>query len=343
MAANEAPPFWWKDLAWQSYLLWPASYVYGKIAYKRMKQEPSYTTDIPVICVGNFIAGGAGKTPTTQLIAKYARKRGYRPGILTRGHGGAITTATIVNPERHNAGDVGDEALLHAAKYLTVVSSDRPSGAKLIEEQGCDVIIMDDGFQNPSLYKDYKLVVVDAKRGLGNGFTIPAGPMRMPLNDQLIEADALLITGNGDKGTQVIRNAARAGKPIFSASLKVVGKSKFKNKKALAYAGIADCSKFFDTLKEIGVNVIETIEYADHHVYSHDECEDLLERAKRKSLELVTTTKDHVRLMHMGKTSQRLADESTPVPVELHPEEPDMLDRIFVKAFKSAENRRLHK
>lgn len=341
MAANEAPPFWWKDLAWQSFLLWPVSYVYGRLAERRMVQEHSYAANVPVICVGNFIAGGAGKTPTTEIIAKYARKKGYRPGILTRGHGGAITATTIVNPERHNAHDVGDEALLHAAHNMTVVSADRPTGAKLLEEQGCDVIIMDDGFQNPSLYKDYRLVVVDAKRGLGNGFTIPAGPMRMPLKAQLMHADAILITGKGKKGNKAIRQAARAGKPVFTSSLRVIGKTKFKKMNVFAFAGIADSSKFFDTLAEIGANVSDSAEFGDHHVYSREDCEDILDRAKKQELTVVTTTKDHVRLQSMGEAPQRLADETIPVPVELVPEEPDMLERILSKAFESAQRRRI--
>jgi len=341
MAANEAPPFWWKDLAWQSFLLWPVSYVYGSIAHRRMQTEHSYSTAIPVICVGNFIAGGAGKTPTTQLLAKHARKKGYRPGILSRGHGGAITAPTIVNLERHNAYDVGDEALLHAKHNMTVVSTDRTIGAKLLEDQGCDIIIMDDGFQNPSLQKDYNLVVVDAKRGLGNGFTIPAGPMRMPLKAQLMHADAILVTGKGEKGITTIRKAARAGKPVFTARLKVIGKSKFKKMDVLAFAGIADGGKFFDTLSEIGVNVVEKAEFGDHHVYTREECEDLLDKAKRKKLKVVTTTKDHARLQSMGDAPQRLADESIAVPVELVPEEPDMLERILSKAIASAQARKL--
>jgi len=341
MVANDAPPFWWKDFAWQSFLLWPVSLVYGKLAERRMMQEHIYAAGVPVICVGNFIAGGAGKTPTTEIIAKYARKKGYRPGILTRGYGGAITVPTIVNLERHNAHDVGDEALLHAAQNMTVVSADRAIGAKLLEEQGCDVIIMDDGFQNPSLFKDFRLVGVDAKRGLGNGFTIPAGPMRMPLKKQLIHTDAILITGKGKKGTKVVRQAARAAKPVFVSSLRVIGKTKFKNMNVFAFAGIADAGKFFDTLTEIGANVVDSAEFSDHHVYTREECEDILDRAKKQELTVVTTSKDHARLQSMGEAPQRLGDETIPIPVELLPEEPDMLERILSKAFESAQARRI--
>jgi len=341
MAANEAPPFWWKNHAWQAYLLSPASYVYGRIAFRRLQQEHSYAAKVPVICVGNFIAGGGGKTPTVLMLAKYAKKKGHKPGVLSRGFGGGITTPTVVNLERHNAHDVGDEALLHAENHITVVSVDRVLGAKLLEEQGCNLIIMDDGFQNPSLYKDYSLVVVDAKRGLGNGFTIPAGPMRMPLKFQLMNADAVMITGKGENGQSVIRQAARAGKPIFTTQLNVLGKSKFKKMRVFAFAGIADSAKFFDTLSGIDVDVVETAEFGDHHVYTREDCETILDKAQKGELTIVTTSKDHARLKDMGDAPQRLANESLPVPVELSPIEPDMPERVLTKAIASAQARRL--
>ena len=170
MALEEAPPFWWENPGWQAWLLGPLGFAYGQVSSKRMNFSPSLSVDVPVLCIGNFITGGAGKTPTAIRFAKHIRKQGSKPGILSRGWGGSVNSPTVVKNDHHNAHDVGDEALLHAANAVTVVSSDRTAGAKLLLEQGCDFIIMDDGFQNPSLLKDYNLVVVDAKRGLGNGF-----------------------------------------------------------------------------------------------------------------------------------------------------------------------------
>ena len=132
MALDEAPPFWWIKNSWQGYALSPISYIYGKIAAKRMNMQATAFVNVPVICVGNFVVGGAGKTPTVHMLAKYARAQGFNVGILSRGHGGAITTPTVVKPKKHNAHDVGDEALLHAENSITVISTNRVAGAELL-------------------------------------------------------------------------------------------------------------------------------------------------------------------------------------------------------------------
>jgi len=341
MALDEAPPFWWQKPGWQAIALSPLSYIYGRAAAKRMSSPSTGSVEVPVICVGNFITGGAGKTPTVQLLTKHIRKKNLRPGILTRGYGGAITTPTIVKPDRHNAHDVGDEALLHAAVATTVISADRPAGAELLVENGCDIIIMDDGFQNPSLRKDYNLVVVDSKRGVGNGFTMPAGPMRVPLSRQIHHVDGLMIIGEEDGADKILRRMARAAKPIFRASIRVVGKTRIANKRALAFAGIADPSKFFETLERHQVKVEDRQAFGDHHVYVAEDCEDLLERAQRQELQLMTTTKDLARLKDMGDAQMRLAEACETVKIELVTDDPAMLNRVVDKAFERATARKL--
>ena len=343
MALDESPPFWWGKANWQAWLLSPIGYMWGKAAARRMASAPSGSVDVPVICIGNFIIGGAGKTPTAAALSKHARGLRMKPGILSRGYGGGITTATIVKPDKHNAHDVGDEPLLHARHAVTAVSADRVSGAELLVAQGCDVIIMDDGFQNPSLEKDYNLVVVDAKRGLGNGHTMPAGPMRVPFKQQLRHADATMIVGNGPGADQVIRKAARSGKPVFHGHLNVIGKTKWAKQEVLAFAGIADPEKFYQTLTEIGANIGDRQSFGDHHLYDDEECEDLLERAERQELTLVTTAKDHVRLNRMGEAQARLAESSQVIAVELVPEDPKMLNRILQLAIEHCSRRRLSK
>ena len=329
MALDEAPPFWWQKNSWQGYALSPISYVYGRIAAKRMSITTPTSVEVPVICVGNFVVGGAGKTPTVHMLSKYAIAQGFKVGILSRGHGGAIQTPTIVEITKHNAHDVGDEALLHAEKSTTVISTNRVAGAELLVKENCTIIIMDDGFQNPALHKDFNLVVTDAKRGLGNGFTMPSGPMRVPLKHQLLHTDAVLITGKGDNAIKTIRKAARAGKPIFHSVVEVIGKTKHKGKKALAYAGIADPSKFFDTLEDIGVDVIERQGFGDHHLFTQDECADLIDRSKEQKLELFTTQKDAIRLKDMGEAQDKLKELSEAIHIDLKPEDPAMLKRIF--------------
>lgn len=340
MALDEAPPFWWRRPGWQSWLLSPLATLWGRAAAARMDAEPSHAVPVPVICVGNFVAGGAGKTPTVEMIAKYLTAQRMKPGILSRGHGGAITSATIVKSDHHNAHDVGDEALLHAAHTLTVVSVDRPKGADLLLEQGCDFIIMDDGFQNPSLHKDYNLVVIDSKRGLGNGFPIPAGPLRLPLKRQLLHADAVFIIGEYEAGYAIVRPVARSGKPIFTANVKADDPASVAGHDIFAFAGIADPTKFFDTLEGINSNLKDRQGFGDHHFYTEEECTDLVSRARDQKLTLVTTTKDHARLSGMGKAQSKLAKLAIPLSIKLVPDDPAMLARIVRKATENAENRK---
>lgn len=340
MALDEAPPWWWQKPSWQSWALSPLAALWGRAATARMEAAPSHAVPVPVICVGNFVAGGAGKTPTVELLARHLADQRMKPGILSRGHGGAITNATVVNLNHHNAHDVGDEALLHATHTPTVVSADRPRGADLLLEQGCDIIVMDDGFQNPTLHKDYNLVVIDSKRGLGNGFAIPAGPLRVPLKRQLMHADAVLIIGDHEAGYRVVRSVARAGKPVFVAGVKVIDPAAVSGKQVFAFAGIADPSKFFDTLEGLDCVMRDRQGFGDHHYYTDDECEELITRASEQKLKLVTTTKDHARLSGMGKAQNKLAKAVITLPISLVPEDPAMLSRIMRKAIENAANRK---
>ncbi|MEM8489178.1 MAG: tetraacyldisaccharide 4'-kinase [Bacteroidota bacterium] len=339
MALDEAPPFWWENPSWQAWLLSPLSFIYGRAAAKRMNFAASSSVNIPVICVGNFITGGAGKTPTVEMLSRFARAQGLRPGVLTRGYGGAITAPTIVKKDRHNAHDVGDEALLHASHAITAVSADRPSGAQLLVDNGCQIILMDDGFQNPSLTKDFNLVVVDAKRGLGNGFAVPAGPVRVPFRQQLMRADAVLVIGEGARGEFVIRRSSRAGKPVIQATVKP--KNTLPKKKFLAYAGIADPTKFSDTLEKLGTDVQEIEAFGDHHFYTDEECTELLERAKASDLTLLTTSKDAARLNGMGKLPGKLLEASQVLKIELRVDDNNLINHLINTAIKNCAKRRL--
>ena len=341
MALDEAPPFWWKPNAWQGWLLAPIGMVFGRISGARMDLTSDVSVNAPVICVGNFIAGGAGKTPTVQLLCKYLASKKYKPGILSRGYGGAISTATVVNLEHHNAHDVGDEALLHAENHTTVVSANRPLGAQLLLDNGCDFIIMDDGFQNPTLVRDYNLVVVDSKRALGNGFTMPAGPLRVPFKRQLHHATSVLIIGEHNAGIKLVRKIARSGRQVFHASVAVIGRSKLRGKKVLAFAGIADPTKFYDSLEAISVDIVDRESFGDHHHFLDEECDDLIERAEKQELQLMTTSKDHARLRDMGEARNKLAEMSQVLNIELVPENPTMLSQITDKAIANFKKRKL--
>ena len=200
------PPSWWyseriPSAAWG---LLPVSALYGAAVQKRFRDAKPYRCKLPVICVGNFTMGGAGKTPVALKLAALLRERGIRPGFLTRGYGGSERGPYLVNAASDGAARVGDEPLLLAEAAPTVVSRDRPAGARLLETLAVDAIIMDDGFQNPSLAKDFSLVVIDAAAGLGSGRVFPLGPLRAPLAFQAGMADAILLLGGGAGGGDIV-------------------------------------------------------------------------------------------------------------------------------------------
>jgi len=270
--------------------------VWGRGAAIRMGFRPSASVPVPVLCIGNFIAGGAGKTPTAIEIGKAALARGLKPGFLSRGHGGRIAHPAMVDLDKHHAHDVGDEPLLLAEVAPTVVSADRPKGAALLVEQGCDFVVMDDGFQNPTLAKDFSLLVVDAKRGLGNRFVMPSGPMRAPLGAQLAHAHALLVIGDAPGGDRLIRQMARRGKPVYLARIAPADPEGWKGRWFLAFAGIADPTKFFDSLREVGAEIFDPRGFGDHHFYTDEEARELLDKARLNNVSIVTTAKDMARM-----------------------------------------------
>lgn len=251
---------------------------------------------VPVICVGNFVVGGAGKTPTALALAKIARSRGFQPGFLTRGYGGEAVGPLTVDRASCGPERVGDEALLLAAVAPTVVARDRPSGAALLANSGVDLIIMDDGLQNPSLAKDFSFVVVDAEIGIGNGMLLPSGPLRAPLRVQLRYVDALVVIGDGEKADRLIRAAARAGRAIVRAQLQPTRVKEWQKTPILAYAGIGRPEKFFSSLSGIHAPVAKTMSFPDHHRYTAIEAERIIAHADAAGLRLVTTEKDLARM-----------------------------------------------
>jgi tetraacyldisaccharide 4'-kinase len=263
-----------------------------------MKSARREKIDAPVLCVGNFTVGGTGKTPIAIALAKQAKRMHLVPGFLSRGHGGSFAEPHVVDPHHDSAKHVGDEPLLLAEHALVAVSANRAAGARLLIERGCNFLIMDDGFQSARIHIDYALIVVDSRFGLGNGHVIPGGPMRARLIDQLRFADAVLKMGEGDKADAVVRQAARAGKPVFAAVARPRGKKTFAGRRFLAFAGIGHPEKFFDTVAKAGGTVVLAHPFADHHFYLPDELEDLAAAAQAGELELVTTTKDAARLRH---------------------------------------------
>lgn len=292
-----APSFWWRPQpSALARLLQPVSRLYGSIAARRLSQAGERAA-VPVICIGNFTAGGAGKTPTALKVAALLAQAGERPAFLTRGYGGRLPGPLIVAD--HDAAEVGDEPLLLARSAPTIVSRDRPAGARLaVERTGAGIIVMDDGFQNPSLAKDLSLIVVDGATGFGNGLALPAGPLRAPLAAQWPHAHALLVIGAGAPGERAASEARRLAKPVFTARLEpdAASAASLRGRKVLAFAGIGRPEKFFETLRALGADVRATRAYPDHAPYAPDEITALKAQAADAGLALATTEKDAVRL-----------------------------------------------
>ncbi|KJC44890.1 tetraacyldisaccharide 4'-kinase [Bradyrhizobium sp. LTSP885] len=291
------PAFWHRPSSWTSQLLRPLAALYGAVAAQRL-QRVGVDAGIPVLCVGNYHVGGAGKTPTVLALTKLLRELEERPVVLSRGYGGRLHGPVKVDPDRHTASDVGDEPLMMAATLPVVISRDRAEGVALARSQGASVILMDDGFQNPAVIKDASLIVIDGTGGLGNGRVIPAGPLRAPLRPQLERTDALIVVGEGPAAQKVAAQIAARGKPVLSAHLKPdeTSLAALNGKRVLAFAGIGDPTRFFNTLRASGLEVVRGKAFADHHAFTKGEIEDLVAEAARDGLTLVTTEKDLARL-----------------------------------------------
>ena len=296
-----APVGWWLDNAdLLCRALQPIGAVYGALTATRMKRKGTHV-DIPVICIGNFVAGGAGKTPTALAIGKMLQAQGERIAFLSRGYGGALasTTPVQVDPAHHRANDVGDEPMLLARLAPTFICTDRVAGARAAAQAGASLVILDDGLQNPALAKDVSLAVVDGEAGIGNGLCVPAGPLRAPLEAQWPFVDGLIIIGKGARGEALAKQARALGKLVVHGTLIPDNAHEIQNKKLHAFAGIGRPEKFFTYLRDLGGHVTTTQAFADHHTYTADELEKILGLAGANTQEpetIVTTEKDAIRI-----------------------------------------------
>ncbi len=277
---------------------------------------------VPMICVGNVTVGGGGKTPTALALAKMMKDWGVAVHFLTRGYGGAARGPLRVDPKQHNAREVGDEPLLLARQAPTWLASNRPAGAHLAIAAGAEVIIMDDGFQNPSLIKDVSLMVVDCGFGFGNERRLPAGPLREPIARGLARADAVVLIGADEAGLTARLSGSKV--PLLHAELTPSQQAlKLRDRPVVAFAGIARPTKFFATLEAIDCNIIRRAAFADHHRFTPNEVIPLVEHANAQGAITVTTEKDWVRLPPETKAMVE------PVPVKLEWQNPDAVERLI--------------
>ncbi len=311
-------PNFWNEKGLLSACLIPASWIVASISRHRQKMRLPIPVPVPVICVGNLTVGGAGKTPVALDIGSRLQARGVCSHFLTRGYKGRLKGPVKVDMKLHTHEDVGDEPLILARYSPCFVSTDRLAGARAAAAYGAQVIVMDDGFQNPSIQKTLSLVVVDGGYGFGNCRVIPAGPLREPIKDGLMRADAIISIGPPflEIDTE---------KPVLRAKIQPVCGDKFAGKRVIAFAGIGRPGKFFESLRKVGAEVISTHSFPDHHPYSAREIVTILAKKTRDEDLIVTTEKDMVRLPPMALKSV------IPLPVEMRWEKEELIEALLDK------------
>ena len=288
------PPEFWETGGWPAKALAPLSLLYQAGAGLRAWAASPYQPSSPVICVGNLTVGGAGKTPLVQALARSLKSRGRAPQIQTRGYGGKWKGPLKVDPNVHSFHQVGDETLLHAAVAPTWMAKNRADGVSKACQDGAEVVIMDDGHQNPSVRKSLSILAVDGPSGFGNGYVVPAGPLREPVATGLKRAHAAVIIGPDAHG---LRTALPGPLPVLTARLMPDAATRgLAGQRVVAFAGIGRPMKFFESLAALGARVLAVHPFEDHYAFGPADIQSILDEAFQLKAIPVTTEKDAVRL-----------------------------------------------
>ena len=326
---RSAPDFWASGGLLPA-LLTPLGWAYGAAGALLRARVVPYRAPIPVLCVGNLVVGGAGKTPVVLDLARRLAAMGREPHVLTRGYGGALAGPVRVERDRHGHREVGDEALLLAAVAPTWIAHDRAAGARAGVAAGARTLLLDDGFQNPSLVQDLSLLVIDGDYGFGNGRLIPAGPLREPISAGLARASAAVLLGEDRSHVAALVR----GIPLLRARLvPITSAESFRGRGVVAFAGIGRPEKFFRTLEDSGARLIARHAFPDHHVYDESTLEHLSTEAAALEARLVTTDKDFVRV------PERFRARVATLPIEVEWADPAALMALLTPIAEGAAHR----
>ena len=311
-------------------LLTPLSWIWAASTARRIARARPADPGAPVICVGNLTVGGVGKTPIVRELLLILRARGVPAHGLSRGYGGREAGPLRVDPQRHDAAQVGDEPLMLAQDFPFWISRDRVAGARAAVAGGARAVIMDDGHQNPDLRKTLSLVVVDGETRsdewpFGDGAVFPAGPMREPLAIGLARADAVIVLLPQDlPEADPDLLALLSSKPVLIARLEAAAPP--PPGPQLGFAGIGKPWKVERALKAAGCDLVDFAPFPDHGAYDEPTLRFLERRARDLGAELVTTEKDWIRLPPAWRK------KVSAWPVRARFEDPAALDAILERA-----------
>ena len=316
----KAPQFWYEPNTWKAKFLYPLGYFYNLLTLLRGKLAKPQSYSCLTICIGNLNVGGTGKTPTTIALAQHFLKKGLQVHVVSRGYKGKFQGTFLVDPQKHKSDEVGDEPLLMSEFTSVWVSNKRKNGIAAAENAGAQIVLLDDGFQDPSFHKDFSLIVVDGEKGFGNKKCMPAGPLRENIVQGFKRADALVIVGQRIYKFDTFPTHLK----IIHSTLKPIETGmNWKEGKYLAFAGIADPSKFFKTLRSLGANLIDCVALGDHQKLDGQVLKRLERKANSAHAQLVTTEKDAVRL------SNTFRKKVLSLPVRIEFDDKNELENLF--------------
>lgn len=316
----KAPQFWYEPNTWKAKFLYPLGYFYNLLTLLRGKLAKPQSYSCLTICIGNLNVGGTGKTPTTIALAQHFLKKGLQVHVVSRGYKGKFQGTFLVDPQKHKSDEVGDEPLLMSEFTSVWVSNKRKNGIAAAENAGAQIVLLDDGFQDPSFHKDFSLIVVDGEKGFGNKKCMPAGPLRENIVQGFKRADALVIVGERIYKFDTFPTHLK----IIHSTLKPIETGmNWKEGKYLAFAGIADPSKFFKTLRSLGANLIDCVALSDHQNLDGQVLKRLERKANSAHAQLVTTEKDAVRL------SKTFRKKVLSLPVRIEFDDKNELENLF--------------
>ena len=329
------PRFWARDVDPKSreaaplfrILCTPAAWLYATATRHKIEAATPKRVPARVICVGNLTAGGVGKSPVVAGLRRHIeQKYGLRVATLSRGYKGKLKGPLKVDPARHTAADVGDEPLMLAQSGEAWIGADRAAAGTAMSKNGVELIIMDDGHQNPGLHKDLSLIVVDSVAGFGNGYVIPKGPLREPVLSGLSRAQAVITIGDGNPPAILFDS----GLPVFNA--RIAPTKDLKEGRYVAFAGIGRPEKFFDTLQAMNADLADAIPYPDHYAFKPGDLRYLRRLAAERNARLITTEKDFARLPAGARGDIEM------LPIEIQFDQIEALDKLIADVIKPGAN-----